>query len=122
MLTSYIFRPKTSVYNRKAAIDFTFISPLYKRNIIICSLLNVRFGSLLGPRGLLLKYMWGENSDRENPVTHLPAFGTRLKRNISINYRVFYIAIFYIFTTSFYYCFYLRSTYFIINIINLYLY
>ena len=25
-------------------------------------LLNVRFGSLLGPRGLLLMYMWGENS------------------------------------------------------------
>jgi len=25
-------------------------------------LLNVRFGSLLGPRGLLLIYMWGENS------------------------------------------------------------
>ena len=46
--------------------------------IIIYSLLNVRFGSLLGPRGLLLKYMWGENSDRENPVNHLPAFGTRL--------------------------------------------
>jgi len=22
--------------------------------------------------------MWGENSDRENPVNHLPAFGTRL--------------------------------------------
>ena len=26
------------------------------------SLLNVRFGSLLGLRGLLLIYMWGENS------------------------------------------------------------
>jgi len=26
------------------------------------SLLNVRFRSLLGPRGLLLMYMWGENS------------------------------------------------------------
>ena len=26
------------------------------------SLLNVRFGSLLGPHGLLLIYMWGENS------------------------------------------------------------
>ena len=25
------------------------------------SLLNVQFGSLLGPRGLLLIYMWGEN-------------------------------------------------------------
>ena len=41
-------------------------------------MLNVRFGSLLGPRGLLLIYMWGENSSRENPVIHLPAFGTRL--------------------------------------------
>jgi hypothetical protein len=26
------------------------------------SLLNVQFGSLLGPRGLLLIYIWGENS------------------------------------------------------------
>jgi hypothetical protein len=26
------------------------------------SLLNVQFGSLLGPHGLLLIYMWGENS------------------------------------------------------------
>jgi hypothetical protein len=41
-------------------------------------LLNVRYGSLLGPRGLLLIYMWGENSNRENPVIHLPAFRTRL--------------------------------------------
>ena len=32
--------------------------PLINNN----SLLNVRFGSLLGPRGLLLMYMWGENS------------------------------------------------------------
>src|SRR6266704_1953799 len=47
-------------------------------NYIYYSLLNVRYGSLLGPRGLLLMYMWGENSDRENPVIHLPAFGTRL--------------------------------------------
>ena len=46
--------------------------------IYIYSLLNVRFGSLPGPHGLLLIYMWGENSDRENPVIHLPAFGTRL--------------------------------------------
>src|SRR5438105_15905237 len=44
--------------------------------IIIYSLLNVRFGSLLGPRGLLLIYMWGENSIRENPVNRLPAFRT----------------------------------------------
>ena len=42
------------------------------------SLLNIQFGSLLGPRGLLLIYMWGENSVRENPVIHLPAFRTRL--------------------------------------------
>ena len=46
--------------------------------IITYFLINVRFGSLLGPRGLLLKYMWGENSDRENPVNYLPAFRTRL--------------------------------------------
>jgi hypothetical protein len=37
-------------------------------------LLNIRYGSLLGPRGLLLIYMWGENSNKENPVIHLPAF------------------------------------------------
>jgi hypothetical protein len=42
------------------------------------SLLNVRYRSLLGPRGLLLIYMWGENSNRENLVIHLPAFRTRL--------------------------------------------
>src|SRR6266702_8965592 len=51
---------------------------IYKILFIIYSLLNVRFGSLLGPRGLLLIYMWGENFDRENPMIHLPAFGTRL--------------------------------------------
>ena len=28
-------------------------------------MLNIRFGSLLGPRGLLLIYMWGENSERK---------------------------------------------------------
>ena len=32
------------------------------RLYIYYSLLNVQFGSLLGPRGLLLIYMWGENS------------------------------------------------------------
>jgi hypothetical protein len=42
------------------------------------SLLNVQYESLLGPRGLLLIYMWGENSNKENPVIHLPTFGTRL--------------------------------------------
>ena len=30
-------------------------------------LLNVQFGSLLGPRGLLLIYMWGENSFKKTP-------------------------------------------------------
>ena len=35
---------------------------LYTRYNNNNSLLNVRFGSLLGPRGLLLMYMWGENS------------------------------------------------------------
>ena len=35
MLTSYIFRPKTSIYSRKAAIDSTFISPLYKGRVSI---------------------------------------------------------------------------------------
>ena len=32
----------------------------------------------LGLRGLLLIYMWGENSIRENPVICLPAFRIRL--------------------------------------------
>ena len=62
-----------SIYNKKVAINFIFISPLYKGSI-------------------------------------------------NINYRVFYIVIFYIFTTSFYYRFYLRSTYLIISIVDLYLY
>jgi hypothetical protein len=35
MLTSYIFRPKISIYNRKVAIDFTFISPLYRGRVNI---------------------------------------------------------------------------------------
>ena len=47
------------------------------------SLLNVRYRSLLGLRGLLLIYIWGENSVkgnsiRENPVIHLPVSRTRL--------------------------------------------
>jgi hypothetical protein len=42
------------------------------------SLLNVQYGFLLGLCGLLLIYMWGENFNKENPVIHLPAFGTRL--------------------------------------------
>jgi len=37
----------------------------YKNNIYYYLLLNVRFGSLLGLRGLLLMYMWGENSERK---------------------------------------------------------
>ena len=65
MLTSYTFRPKTSIYSRKATIDFTFIS---------------------------------------------------------INYKVFFIAASYIFATSFYYRFYLRSAYLIINVVDFYLY
>ena len=73
MTISYIFKSKTSIYSKKAAIDFTFISPLYRRKV-------------------------------------------------NINYRVFYIAIFYIFTNSFYYYFYLKFTYLIINIVDLYLY
>ena len=73
MLTIYIFKPKTSIRSRKAAIDSTFIRPLYKRSI-------------------------------------------------SINYRVFYTAAFYIFTTSFQRRFYLKPTYFIISVVDFYLY
>ena len=73
MLISYVFRPKTSIYSRKAAIDFAFISPLYSGRV-------------------------------------------------GINYRVFHIAIAYIFATSFHLRFYLRSAYFIISIVDLYLY
>ena len=73
MLVSYIFRPKTSIYSKKVAINFTFISPLYRRKV-------------------------------------------------GVDYRVFYIAISCVFTTSFYYCFYLRSVYLAISIIDLYLY
>ena len=35
MLTSYTFRPRTSIYSRKAAIDSTFISPLYREKVSI---------------------------------------------------------------------------------------
>src|SRR6266550_2656640 len=45
---------------------------------ILYSLLNVRYGSLLGLHRLLLIYMWGENFDKENPMVHLPAFKTCL--------------------------------------------
>ena len=44
------------------------------------------------------------------------------RKRVSINYRVFYIAASYIFTTSFYYCFHLRSIYLIISIVDLHLY
>ena len=33
MLVSHIFRPKTSVCNRKAAVDSAFISPLYRGRV-----------------------------------------------------------------------------------------
>jgi hypothetical protein len=35
MLTIYAFKPKTSIRSRKAAIDSTFIRPLYRRSISI---------------------------------------------------------------------------------------
>ena len=73
MLISHIFKLKIFNYNRKAAIDFIFNSPLYKERV-------------------------------------------------GINYRVFYIATSCIFTTSFYYYFYLKSAYLINNIINFHLY
>ena len=73
MLVSHIFRPKTSVYSKKAAIDFTFISSLYRGRV-------------------------------------------------GVNYRVFYMAVSCVFTTSFYYYFYLRSAHLVISIVDLYLY
>ena len=33
MLVSHIFRPKTSICSKKAAVDFTFISPLYRGRV-----------------------------------------------------------------------------------------
>ena len=33
MLASYVFRPRTSVHSRKAAVDSTFISPLYRGRV-----------------------------------------------------------------------------------------
>ena len=33
MLASHAFRPRTSVRSRKAAIDFAFISPLYRGRV-----------------------------------------------------------------------------------------
>src|SRR6266700_313695 len=69
------------VETRVIQLDFVveqYLSHLCSKATSVANMLNVRYGSLLGPRGLLLIYMWGENSDRENPVIHLPAFGTRL--------------------------------------------
>ena len=73
MLVSHAFRPRTSVCNRKTAVDSAFISPLYRGRV-------------------------------------------------SVDYRVFYIAASCTFTASFYRRFYLRSAYFVISIIDLYLY
>ena len=33
MLASYAFRPRTSIRSRKAAIDSTFVSPLYRGRV-----------------------------------------------------------------------------------------
>ena len=33
MLASHAFKPRTSVYNKKAAIDSAFISPLYRGRV-----------------------------------------------------------------------------------------
>ena len=41
---------------------------------------------------------------------------------VSVDYGVFYVAASCAFTTFFYYCFYLRSAYLVINIVDLYLY
>ena len=35
MLVSYIFRPRTFVRNRKAAVDSAFVSPLYRGRVSI---------------------------------------------------------------------------------------
>ena len=35
MLVSHAFKPRTSVYNKKAAIDSAFVSPLYKGRVSI---------------------------------------------------------------------------------------
>ena len=72
MLVSHIFRPKTSVHNKKAAVDSAFISPLYRGKV-------------------------------------------------GVAYRVFYMAASCVFTASFYCCFYLRSAYLAISIVDLYL-
>ena len=33
MLASHAFRPKTSIYSRKAAVDSAFVSPLYRERV-----------------------------------------------------------------------------------------
>ena len=33
MLVNYAFRPKTSIYSRKAAVDSAFISPSYRGRV-----------------------------------------------------------------------------------------
>ena len=33
MLASYVFKPITFVYNKKAAVDFVFVSLLYKGSV-----------------------------------------------------------------------------------------
>ena len=35
MLVSYAFRPRTSVYSKKAAVDSAFVSPLYRGKVSI---------------------------------------------------------------------------------------
>ena len=72
MLISHAFRPRTSVYSKKAAVDSAFVSPLYRGRV-------------------------------------------------GIDYGVFYIAASCVFTASFHCCFYLRSAYLIISIVDFYL-
>ena len=72
MLTSYAFRPRTSVRSRKAAIDSAFVSPSYRGRV-------------------------------------------------GVDHGVFYVAASCVFAAFFYRHFYLRSTYLIISIVDLYL-
>jgi hypothetical protein len=65
------------------------INGIEEYKLIIYLLLNVRFGSLLGPRGLLLIYIWGENSKRKpcnlSPCLLGLAYLT-LKRRLRVTY------------------------------------
>ena len=72
MLASHIFRPRTFIRSRKAAVDSAFVSLLYRGRV-------------------------------------------------SVDYGVFYMAVSCIFVASFHYCFYLRSAYLVINIVDLHL-